>query len=648
MHGGSATFGVPRLFDLVKCKDERLRVAFYYAMGNTLVAGDLEQASRIAYGGDRRFRKVVTLQGQLISDTGTMTGGGKPSRGRMTLGNAAPRNVDAQAANADLQAADEKLLQLSESLKAVRAQLQSGERGLRGAEAKLGELELTLPKTRMEGEAETRKADDIQAQMAQLRKATETKFEEVAQIEALQQSVDKAQAELAALKGQSAGLEKEAAALQAQIDSAGGDKLRKARAAVAALMQAVDGGEADIAKRGVQGKAGAKALAKLRKDMDKEATEAALVAAQVLECTTEITRLEDAGVDIQDNVAAAQEVVAAEGAALGTAKTERDRLSQEYGIIVRTEAEIVAKLEELRRIRKEEGAKVVGFKREIAGLAAKLAAILGTEVPPLTAEEMADPHQSALDATYLVAELTKLDPDMSAIAAFAAKEADFSAKVAELEGVTRERDETRKVYEGLRKSRLDGFMAGFNCISLKLKELYQMITLGGDAELELLDSLDPFSEGIVFSVRPPKKSWKNISNLSGGEKTLSSLSLVFALHHYKPTPLYVMDEIDAALDFKNVSIVGHYIKERTRNAQFVIISLRNNMFELADRLVGIYKTDDCTKTVTINPSEFVVAHPAPAAAAAGTGKGGRGTGADAESSGGQDQGMNGVQRIPVS
>lgn len=45
-----------------------------------------------------------------------------------------------------------------------------------------------------------------------------------------------------------------------------------------------------------------------------------------------------------------------------------------------------------------------------------------------------------------------------------------------------------------------------------------MITLGGDAELELVDSLDPFSEGVVFSVRPPKKSWKNIANLSGGEK----------------------------------------------------------------------------------------------------------------------------------
>ena len=78
-----------------------------------------------------------------------------------------------------------------------------------------------------------------------------------------------------------------------------------------------------------------------------------------------------------------------------------------------------------------------------------------------------------------------------------------------------------------------------------------MITLGGNAELELVDSMDPFSEGIIFSVMPPKKSWRNISNLSGGEKvridhppplvsttdelaqTLSSLALVFALHVYK-------------------------------------------------------------------------------------------------------------------
>lgn len=65
------------------------------------------------------------------------------------------------------------------------------------------------------------------------------------------------------------------------------------------------------------------------------------------------------------------------------------------------------------------------------------------------------------------------------------------------------------------------FMDGISVITFKLKEMYQMITLGGDAKLELVDLLDSFSEGIVFSVRPPKKSWMNIANLSGKEKTLS-------------------------------------------------------------------------------------------------------------------------------
>jgi structural maintenance of chromosome 4 len=201
----------------------------------------------------------------------------------------------------------------------------------------------------------------------------------------------------------------------------------------------------------------------------------------------------------------------------------------------------------------------------------------------------------------------EMNVNMGALLEYMKKDAFYRTRFAELEVITEARNTVRREFEDLRRQRLEMFMSGFGIITLKLKEMYQMITLGGDAELELVDSLDPFSEGIVFSVRPPKKSWKNISNLSGGEKTLSSLALVFALHHFKPTALYVMDEIDAALDFKNVSIVANYIKERTKNAQFVIISLRNNMFELADRLVGIYKTNDATKSVTINPRAFEAA-----------------------------------------
>ena len=172
--------------------------------------------------------------------------------------------------------------------------------------------------------------------------------------------------------------------------------------------------------------------------------------------------------------------------------------------------------------------------------------------------------------------------DLGVLTEYRRRVEEYTARSKDLQSAVAARDTSKKRCDDLRKLRLEGFMQGFSLISLRLKEMYQMITMGGNAELELVDSLDPFSEGILFSVMPPKKSWKNISNLSGGEKTLSSLALVFALHHYKPTPLYVMDEIDAALDFRNVSIVASYIKERTKNAQFIVISLRNNMVSQSD------------------------------------------------------------------
>ena len=139
------------------------------------------------------------------------------------------------------------------------------------------------------------------------------------------------------------------------------------------------------------------------------------------------------------------------------------------------------------------------------------------------------------------------------------------------------------------------FIPRLSNINSQLQEIYQMIAPGGHAKLELVNSSDPFA-GIKFII---EKSWMNISQLSSGEKTLSSLALDFALRHYKPTPLYVMDEIVASLDSQKVSILANYIKNGFRNVQFLIIS--EEMHQLADHLVGIYKTDNCTKSVTINP-----------------------------------------------
>ena len=198
-----------------------------------------------------------------------------------------------------------------------------------------------------------------------------------------------------------------------------------------------------------------------------------------------------------------------------------------------------------------------------------------------------------------------LKPNLDSILVFQTKYNNFYNMKNVLLDIKQKLENNKNQLDELKNNRRKQFLDGFNIISSKLKETYQMLTNGGDAELEIIDCIDPFSEGILFSVRPPRKSWKNISKLSGGEKTLSSLAFIYALHFYKPNPVYFMDEIDAALDYKNVSIVAKFIKEKTKDAQFIVISLRNNMYESAHKLFGIYKTFDVTKSISIEPDLII-------------------------------------------
>ncbi|NXU92849.1 SMC4 protein, partial [Xiphorhynchus elegans] len=113
-------------------------------------------------------------------------------------------------------------------------------------------------------------------------------------------------------------------------------------------------------------------------------------------------------------------------------------------------------------------------------------------------QALPDPDGIAQRIALLEAQRHQLRPNLGAIADYRKKEELYLKHVGELDDITTERDNFRQAFEELRKQRLNEFMAGFNVITTKLKENYQMLTLGGDAELELVDSLDPFSEGIMF------------------------------------------------------------------------------------------------------------------------------------------------------
>ncbi|KAL1511609.1 hypothetical protein AB1Y20_006403 [Prymnesium parvum] len=606
--------GALRLFDLVECAPEH-RVAFYSALRDTLVCADKTRASSIAFSGGTRYR-VVTTDGVVINTSGTMEGGGKPMSGRMRGG---------ATADAPSEKELEKLGQHAEKLDSRLEELRSSRAAhgvaLRGVLKQSSSLATHAAKLRAQQAAAAAQQAALEAAASRARGEAALSGEEEARAAALEAELRRLAVGVGAARRGVEAADAGVAELQEAVLAMGGVKLRAQKSKVETLGEARRGVQEALGKARVQLEVARKSVEKVEKAVEKHRK-----GAEEQEAKNEATRR--ALEELHEAAGAVLEAVGALTGAHEAKEEEMKAMEAEYaafkGVVakVRTvEVDMAAQLEDYARAKKDNEARVAHWEAKLRGVAeaaaraAAEARVDGEEEEEEGVDvEMSEEALGELDAAELQAEISaaekrlhEMNGNLSAIAEYRQRVGEFKARVKEFDEVTAARDAQRAAHERLRKARLDEFMVGFKAIGMKLKEMYQMITLGGDAELELLDSLDPFSEGIVFSVRPPKKSWKNIVNLSGGEKTLSSLALVFALHHYKPTPLYVMDEIDAALDFRNVSIVGNYIKERTRNAQFIIISLRNNMFELADRLVGIYKTHNSTKSVAIDPSAFTIA-----------------------------------------
>ncbi|XP_059019614.1 structural maintenance of chromosomes protein 4 [Mustela nigripes] len=592
----------PRLFDLVKVKDEKIRQAFYFALRDTLVADNLDQATRVAYQKDRRWR-VVTLQGQIIEQSGTMTGGGsKVMKGRM--GSSVVVEISEEEVNrmeSQLQRDSQKAMQIQEQ----KVQLEEAVVELRHNEQ---EMRNTLEKFTASIQRLSEQEEYLNVQVKELEANVLATAPDKKKQKLLEENVSVFKTEYDNVAERAGKVEAEVKRLHNIIVEINNHKLKAQQDKLDKINKQLDECASAITKAQVAIKTADRNLKKAQDSVFRTEREIKDTEKEVDDLTAELKSLEDKAAEVVKNTNAAE-------GSLPEIQKEHRNLLQELKIIQENEhalqkdaLSIKLKLEQIDGHIAEHNSKIKYWQKEISKIS--LHPIEDSpleEIAVLTPEDLEaikNPDSITNQIALLEAQCHEMKPNLGAIAEYKKKEELYLQRVAELDKITCERDQFRQAYEDLRKQRLNEFMAGFYIITNKLKENYQMLTLGGDAELELVDSLDPFSEGIMFSVRPPKKSWKKIFNLSGGEKTLSSLALVFALHHYKPTPLYFMDEIDAALDFKNVSIVAFYIYEQTKNAQFIIISLRNNMFEISDRLIGIYKTYNITKSVAVNPKQI--------------------------------------------
>lgn len=210
-------------------------------------------------------------------------------------------------------------------------------------------------------------------------------------------------------------------------------------------------------------------------------------------------------------------------------------------------------------------------------------------------------------------EIDRLAPNMKAIERLDGVEARLKQTDKEFNVARKSARTIKEQFGVVKQERYDRFQKAFTHISEKIDEIYKSLTrstafpMGGTAYLSLEDTEEPYLDGIRYHAMPPLKRFRDMDQLSGGEKTMAALALLFAIHSFRPSPFFVLDEVDAALDNMNVARIGQYLQDHaSADLQFIVISLKSSLYERGQGLVGIYRDQgvNSSKTLTLALDQF--------------------------------------------
>lgn len=216
--------------------------------------------------------------------------------------------------------------------------------------------------------------------------------------------------------------------------------------------------------------------------------------------------------------------------------------------------------------------------------------------------------------TTLESELTKMAPNMRSADRLEATSERLKATEREFTDSRSTAKTATKNFEKVKQKRVELFKKAYEHIAEQIGPVYKELTktvsfpLGGQATLDLEDDAEPYLLGVKYNAMPPLKRFRDMEHLSGGEKTMAALALLFAVHTFAPSPFFVLDEVDAALDNANTNQLAQYVREHAGpGMQFVVISLKTGLFQNSETLVGVMRDQglNSSKALTLDVSTSI-------------------------------------------
>lgn len=553
--------------------DNKYSEIIRWLLGRTAVAEDIDSAIAIAKKYSYRFR-IVTLDGQVINAGGSMTGGSRvQNAGILSRGNEIERlkgSLASMQKELDRMLSDYKLL--SEDASAAKAELE-------GAEGDL--LRAKEENIRREGELKLA-SDKLSSVSSGVKELLEEKETLEKRIESVSSGAEAARSQIDELKETLENKEKE-------LESITGDSktLQKNREEVASKA-------AEIRLR----------IVSLQKDVEANTDEITRLKNRK---TGHLDRLSELDGEIReieeknDELRALTERLSADEKALkanhGDAQnqineliSQRDELEKQANDLRLHER---AKSEERERLsgdiaRLEE--RKIAMRNEYDNLTSKL-----YDEYQLTRREAAALEIEIDDYSLAAKRLAELKSQIRALGSVNVSAIEEYKEVSEryeflsgqISDVETSRAELNKMIDDLTGKMAEQFREQFNRINSCFGQTFIELFGGGKAELRLEDERDVLGSDIEIKVQPPGKNVQNINLLSGGEKGLSAIALLFAILKVTPAPFCIFDEVEAALDDVNVSRYAQYVRRMTKNTQFILITHRRGTMEEADVLYGV-------------------------------------------------------------
>ena len=573
--------------ELVNTEKEYRNVA-KAMLGRIVVVDNVDNAVKIARKFDYGIR-MVTLEGELLVPGGAISGGAFKNNsnllGRRREMDELEKKVkklsdDIKTYNQKIEDTKSKRNKLRMDLEALKTEMQR-----KSIEQNTARLNISQARERMEEEAESAQSlkleeQEIETKIFEIRSGKETIVQELAASEELEKTT---QEQILVFQKELEGCRLE----ESEASAHAGEWEVK----VEKMRQALDYKQANVDRIGGE--------------LERAQAELNEILQALTENAQEVERKKNNILEIEKTIAASHENQDASKKKLDEGLAKKEELSAKQKDFFRSREEMSERMnaldKEVYRLGEQKKKLEDGIEGQINYMWDEYEITL-SDAAGLRNEEMNDLPAMKREIGGLKDEIRKLgNVNVNAIEDYKNLMERYTFMKTQHDDLVEAEKTLEGIIEELDTAMRKQFTEKFAEISREFDKVFKELFGGGKGTLELMEDEDILEAGIRIIAQPPGKKLQNMMQLSGGEKALSAISLLFAIQNLKPSPFCLLDEIEAALDDSNVGRFAKYLHKLTKNTQFIVITHRRGTMEQVDRLYGITMQEKGVSTlVSVN------------------------------------------------